>query len=148
MIHRMGFSLPCKARKTLWFRACLPSGLISCYRHTASESAVSWFPEQPMLLQTSVLNFRKSFFFCCLLSELKYIRWFLFFLYRVVSAFSKWINHSGNCCSSCHCTFIAALEIMFCEFIFPLRLWVLEGRNRVLFICVSPTSGPRPYHQY
>lgn len=62
MIHRMSFNLPCKARKTPWFSACLPSGLISCYCHTASVSAVLWFPEQPTLLQTSVLNSRKSFF--------------------------------------------------------------------------------------
>lgn len=150
MTPRISFTLPVRQGRRSEVKSLSPdSGFIFLHCHNASVSAVSWFPKQTTLLQTC-FQFLENPFFCCTLGELKCILWFLFFLYRVVSDFPNWINHSllGNCCSSYHCTSIVAFEIAFYEFIFPIRMWVLEGRNWVVFIFVASTSGPRLYCQY
>ena len=55
MIHRMSFLRQGRHSVVQALSPC--AGLISLSCHTASVSAVLWFPKQATLLQTSVLNF-------------------------------------------------------------------------------------------
>lgn len=152
MTHRISFTLPSKARKVL----CGPLAMSSLWPN---------FPLQPHCTNISCLvisqggriasnlcsQFLESPFSAIQLVNSNVSFYFYFFLYRAVSAFPNWINHSLLWAVAVAHTIVPPLghsKLVFMSSFFPLDCECLRAGAESFLSLYQSTSGPRPDCQY